>query len=381
MARNFGIHNVLSTDFCDYSYFINGVAGIGKTTLAYELGKKITGSDEGTLIITCGREPVPKHINGAFYAHAKTFKDFIAIAKDLINNRNDYPDTKYVALDSADEFVRICEAFVVDEWNATCKIDERAKSISQAYKGFQKGENRVCDLMTTWLGNLEDAGYKRIIIGHTKQKMTDDIYSGISFEQITCNLDNKYYNILKDKVNLIATCYNEKEIVDVEEKKNAFTKKLQKVGNLISQHRVIVFRDDDNAIDTKSHFKYIVPKIDFGVDEFVKAVEDALQAQKDEDEGKAVSVPAPAPKKSTPAPAPADNDIDLDDDPVVEEADIDPVGTEDKETLIAEIRKSFKDADKDTKEKVKSILKENGTGKLDNSLPISVLIEISEILG
>jgi hypothetical protein len=48
---------------------------------------------------------------------------------------------------------------------------------------------------------------------------------------------------------------------------------------------------------------------------------------------------------------------------------------------MAEIRKSFKDADKDTKEKVKAMLKENGSGKLDDSLPISVLVEISEILG
>ena len=52
--------------FEDYDYVILGVGGIGKTTLAYELGKKITGSDEGTFIITCGAENEPMHINGAF---------------------------------------------------------------------------------------------------------------------------------------------------------------------------------------------------------------------------------------------------------------------------------------------------------------------------
>lgn len=42
--------------FEDYDYVILGVGGIGKTTLAYEVGKKISGSDEGTFIITCGAE-------------------------------------------------------------------------------------------------------------------------------------------------------------------------------------------------------------------------------------------------------------------------------------------------------------------------------------
>ena len=51
--------------FEDYDYVILGVGGIGKTTLAYELGKKITGSDEGTFIITFA---VSEHNN---YGYAK----------------------------------------------------------------------------------------------------------------------------------------------------------------------------------------------------------------------------------------------------------------------------------------------------------------------
>lgn len=374
--RKFGTVNQLKTNFDDYNYFINGVAGIGKTTLAYQLGKKIANSDEGTLIITCGREPLPTHIQGAFYAHAKTFKDFINIAKDLISNKADYPYTKYVAIDSSDEFVRICEDYVIDEWNATCKIEERAKSISQAYKGFQKGENRVCSLMINWLGQLEDAGYKRILIGHTKQKMSEDIYSGLSFEQITCNLDNKYYNALKDKVNLVATCYNEKEIVDIEEKKNAFNKKTMKVGNLISQHRVIVFRDDDSAIDTKTHFKHIVSKIDFSVEGFIQAVEDALKAERDEGGVPVAETPtkSPAtPSTTTPQPTPEPTD-DLN----IDEPETDD--TTSKEQLMDDIRAKFKTADKDTKAAVKKILTEKGSGKLDNSLDMDTLNEIYNLL-
>ena len=59
MARKFGTINKMSEKFEDYSYIINGVGGIGKTTLVYEIGKLKTGSNEGTFIITCGGENKP----------------------------------------------------------------------------------------------------------------------------------------------------------------------------------------------------------------------------------------------------------------------------------------------------------------------------------
>ena len=185
MARSIGVINVLKTNFENYSYFINGVGGIGKTTLAYEIGKKITGSNEGTLIITCGEQPKPEHINGAFYEYAPTFDAFIRIAKELVKNKSDFPYTKFIAIDSVDELARITQNYVIKEWNDQCDIKERAKTIKQAYKGFQAGEDRTRDLMIEYLfGKLESAGYKLLLIGHTKLKTKEDIFSGISYELI-----------------------------------------------------------------------------------------------------------------------------------------------------------------------------------------------------
>ena len=370
MARSIGVVNVLKTNFENYSYFINGVGGIGKTTLAYEIGKKITGSNEGTLIITCGEEPKPEHINGAFYEYAPTFDAFIRIAKELVKNRSDFPYTKFIAIDSVDEFTRITQNYVIKEWNDQCDIKERAKTIKQAYKGYQAGEDRTRDLMIEYLfGKLESAGYKLLLIGHTKLKTKEDIFSGISYEQITCNLDNKYYNALKDKVNLVATCYNEKTIENIEEKKNAFTKKMDKVGNLTSEKRVIVFRDDDMAIDTKSHFKYIVPKVEFGVDNFINAVTEALEKQASEGNITTTSTP----KVETPIIE--ETPIDTDETPIEETTE-----TVDKSALMDDIRTRFKSAGDDTKKQIKAILKEKGSGKLDDNLSIDVLNEISAIL-
>lgn len=375
MARKYGQVAKISRNFYDYNYIITGVASIGKTHLVHHLGIEASGSNEGTFIITCGREPKPTHIpNNPFYEHAVTFKDVLDIVKDITENRADYPDTKFIAFDSLDELYRVAEDYVIKEWNNQCKIDERAKSISQAYKGFQKGENRVCDLVVKVLGMIEDAGLHWIIISHTKNKTQTDMYSGVSFEQITSSVDAKYYNVVKDKANLVATCYYEKEIADIEEVKDAFSKKMKKKGNLISQKKIIVFRDDDNAIDCKSHFAYIEPKIDFSVENFIKAVTDAIDRQA---EGNKIEPKTPF-TKPEPVTEPEPTADDLDDiDITAEEETTDTV---DRDALVAEVRELYKnETDEVKRKKVRNIMKSHGSTKLDDSLSTDVLVEIKAV--
>lgn len=353
MARKFGKVNQMSTNFEDYSYIINGVGGIGKTTMAWEIGKLITGSDEGTFIITCGGEPAPKHIPGAFGDVAKDFKTFMAIVKELCENKAEYPYTKFIGIDSIDEFARIAENYVIMEWNATCAIDERAKSIKQAYKGFQGGENRACDLMIQQIMKLQEAGYSMLEIGHTKVKTKEDPITDIKYEQLTCNLDNKYYNALKDKVNLVAMCYMEKTIENVEDRKNAFTKKNEKIGDLTSERRIICYRDDDMAIDTKSHFEYIEPKVEFGAANFIAAVKEAIAKKVAAYNGNKVETPVIKPKvEDVP-------DVDEDDLDAPFEIDDDDYGADeevfDEDAIKKEIRSLFQSADANTKKRVKEI--------------------------
>ena len=377
--RKFGKTYKMSEKFEDYSYIINGVGGIGKTTLVYEIGKLVTGSNEGTFIITCGGENKPRHIPDAFGDVAPDFKTFVAIVKELCTNREAYPDTKFVAIDSLDEYARIAENYVVAEWNASCDINDRAKSISQAYKGFQKGENRACDLMIQQVMKLQDAGYSILEIGHTKTKSKSDVITQVQFEQLTCNLDNKYYNALKDKVNLVAMCYFEHVIDNVEEKKNAFTKKMDKVGELVDRKRVMVFADDDNAIDCKSHFEYITHKIDFDAKGFVEAVEEAIAM-------KLGSVNGNAPKKTVvpkvePTPVVVEDDLDDDDGTIPFDIDDDLDTTEvevDLDAIKTEIRNKNKSGTKEQKTAVKAIL--NATGKkLDEIDDVEVLTQMLEV--
>ena len=412
MARKFGVINKMSEKFEDYSYIINGVGGIGKTTLVYEIGKIVTGSDEGTFIITCGGENKPKHIPGAFGDVAPDFKTFCAIVKELCDNKSEYPATRFVAIDSLDEFARITENAVVAEWNAQCDINERVKSVSQAYKGFQKGESRACDLMIQQVMKLQTAGYSILEIGHTKTKLKEDIISKVQFEQLTCNLDNKYYNALKDKVNLVAMCYWENVVENIEEKKNAFTKKMDKVGELTDRKRVMVFADDDNAIDTKTHFEYITHKIDLSAQGFIDAVEEAIAMKVGKSAEK--TEPKKTTKKSTKKPQVVETYLDEEEDEltaklkatlaqaeeknevvddeapfdVTEEIDdIFEEEAEDEEEIVpvdkdvlTEIRNAFKaSTDAKVKAKVKEVLGNYG-GKLATEMRPSDVERIRDIL-
>ena len=381
--RKFGKTYKMSEKFEDYSYIINGVGGIGKTTLVYEIGKLVTGSNEGTFIITCGGENKPKHIPDAFGDVAPDFKTFVAIVKELCTNKEAYPDTKFVAIDSLDEFARIAEAYVIAEWNASCDINERAKSISQAYKGFQKGESRACDLMIQQVMKLQEAGYSLLEIGHTKTKSKTDVISQVQFEQLTCNLDNKYYNALKDKVNLVAMCYFQHIIENVEEKKNAFTKKMDKVGDLVDRKRIMVFADDDNAIDCKSHFEYITHQIDFGAEGFVNAVEEAIALKLEAFNGNVPNKTVVKTTKPAPAPIVEEDEFEEEEDEAVPfdvDEDLDDVIEEEVDfaALRTEIRNKNKAGTPEQKKAVKAIL--NATGcKLDDLEDIEAFTKMLEV--
>ena len=357
--------------FEDYDYVILGVGGIGKTTLAYELGKKITGSDEGTFIITCGAENEPMHINGAFGETDRTFEELAECVKYLCEHKDEYPHTKFVAIDSIDEYVRIACDAVVREWNRICErtgdTASKAKSVAQAYKGFQKGEERAIDLIIKQIVKLKDAGYHLLYIGHTKVKSSTDVMQeNTKFDQLTCSVQPKFYTAIKDKANLAVMCYFENEIVGIKEEKNPFNKKMEKKGTLVNKKRVMLFTDNSNTVDTKTHFEYIVNKADMSADNLIKAVEDAIAAKLAAPVGshkspEMVEMAMPASEPSS------DEDIDvtteaddIDDlDPDTSDGDLDmddEVTAPTIEDLRAEIQGKLRTASAEVKKKAKEIL-------------------------
>lgn len=357
--------------FEDYDYIILGVGGVGKTTLAYELGKKITGSDEGTFIITCGAENEPMHINGAFGETDRTFEELAECVKYLCEHKDEYPHTKFVAIDSIDEYVRIACDAVVREWNRICEktgdTASKAKSVAQAYKGFQNGVDRAVDLIIKQIVKLKDAGYHLLYIGHTKVKSSTDVMQeNTKFDQLTCSVQPKFYTAIKDKANLAVMCYFENEIVGIREEKNPFNKKMEKKGTLVNKKRVMLFTDNSNTVDTKTHFEYIVNKADMSADNLIKAVEDAIAAKLAAPEGShkspemvEMAMPAPEPSSDEELDATA-NVSDIDDlDPDTSGVDLDMDGEDAAPTiedLRAEVQGKLRTASAEVKKKAKEIL-------------------------
>ena len=319
--------------------------------------------------MTCGAENLPDHMGRVFGELDRTFEDFVEGVDYLCKHRDEYPDTKFVAIDSIDEWLRIVSDYVVREWNRTCekagKPEEKSKNLAGSYKGFNKGEKRAIDLMIKQIIKLKDAGYHLIYIGHTATRSASDNMQQVKFDQLTCSIPAQFYKAIKDKANLAVMCYFENEIVGIKEEKNPFNKKMEKKGILVNKKRVMLFTDDSNTVDTKTHFEYIVNKADMSADNLIKAVEDAIAAKLAAPEGshKSPEMVEMAMPASEPVPGNEEDGIntpDIDDiDPDTSDVDLD-MDDEDTaptiEDLRAEIQGKLRTASAEVKKKAKEIL-------------------------
>lgn len=378
MAR-IGRRVIVKRNFEDYTYILNGEPGIGKTTLAYEVGRTLYGAEEGFFMMTIGEEPEPNHLNGLWYELCPNWDTVEEIIDELVDNRNtEYKNLKLIAVDSMTELFRLAENHVVKEYNDKQKdINKRVKSIKQAHGGYQAGENIVVDTIVKTMFKLRKAGYGIIFIGHTKQKAKTDIFQDVEYEIITSDLDNKYYSAIKDRVNLVATAYMEREMVDIQEVKDAYNKgKTKERGNIQKERRMITFRDSEYSIDQKSHFEQIVPKVEFGTQNFIDAIMDAIEKQsKKYTDG---STPAPQKTVETPKAEPVVEEeeeniiIDTEDEaPVVDEAR--------NRELKAQITAKLKE-DKTKMPKIKEILAKHGEKQMSLKTPTFIYEEIVKAL-
>lgn len=289
MAR-IGMITKVSRGIESYTYLMNGVAGIGKTTTVCEIGQKKFGL-YGFLLMTLGAEPKPKHIGNLWNDVVEDWDTLEEHIDDICDNKDsdDYKDLKMIGFDSIGELFRMAEARVVEEYNLSVKPADRVKTINGAYGGFQKGNNRAIDLVSSLIVKIENAGISMFFIGHTKQKNKTDLMTDLEYEQITSDVDNKYYNAIKDRVNIVMCAYMERELVDLQTRKDAFSKKEKQVGTIASEKRVVSFKDESYAIDLKCHLKYMTSKCDLNSDIIIKELEDAIQKQANDFGGETIS--------------------------------------------------------------------------------------------
>ena len=275
----YGKKNEVKINPLAYNICVLGESKIGKTTIIKEVCEKLAGED-GYLFLEMYHEDGADAIQGIVYEDVPDWDTFEDIVEDIVDNRTtDYKDLKVVVIDTYDQFVQLAEQESIDLWNRE-NPDKRVTSINAAWGGYMKGQDKAVDLMFEKLWELKSVGVTFIVIGHVKTKDVTDVASGDSYQTLTSDLTQRYFNALKNKLHFLGLAYIDREIIKEKSgKKNAVTKKDEYVSKVVGETRKIKFRDDNYAVDSGSRFADIVDEIPFGADEFIEALTNAIKSE------------------------------------------------------------------------------------------------------
>lgn len=290
----FGRRNHVKLDPLAYNILLLGESKIGKTTLIKEVCEKLAGED-GYLFLEIGQERGADAIENINYINCPEWNmdydelnnsaGFLDVCEDIIANKtSEYPNLRVVVWDTYDQLINIAEAESIRLWNKECRDrnqpEKTTKSINAAWGGFGKGEKKAMELMFSMMANLRNVGVSTIVVGHVKTKDITDVVTGESYQILTSDQQNSYFNALKKNLHFLGLAYIDRTLVKEKGKKNIVTGKAKEITKVSEETRKIKFRDDNYAVDSGSRFADIVPEIDMNADDFIKALTDAIESER-----------------------------------------------------------------------------------------------------
>ena len=285
----YGQKNHVKLDPLAYNICLLGESKVGKTTLIKEVCEKLAGSD-GYMFLECGQERGADAIEGISYINCPEWQmdydeltnsaGFEDVCDDIIDNKTtDYADLKVVIIDTYDQLINLAEDESKRLWNRD-NPDKRTNSINAAWGGFGKGEKKAIELMFNKIAELRSVGVSTIIIGHIKTKDISDPVSGETYQILTSDQQQNYFNALKKNLHFLGLAYIDRQIIKEKTgKKNIVTNKEEQVNKVKGESRKIKFRDDNFCVDSGSRFAEIIDEIDLDADQFITALTDAIKAE------------------------------------------------------------------------------------------------------
>lgn len=362
----FGKKNNINLNVLSYNIGLLGESGIGKSTIIKEMCEKLAG-DDGYLALDIGKENGHEAIQGIVTEPVEDWQKFDEVITDIIENKDtEYPNLKTVIIDTYDELCVLAEKEVIRLHNKNRKdgaplID----SINSAYGGFGRGLDKAIEIILDTLWELKKVGVSFIIVAHTKKKDVDDVMTQEQYSILTSNISQKYFNAIKTKLHFLGMAYIDREIV--KEKTGRKDNKGEEIlkGKTVSESRVINFRDDTYSVDSKSRFANIVDRVSFDVDEFIGAMKDAIEAERSKSGESLKAAQKRQDAEDAKAAAKATEYSQRKKDGAIDE--------ERNEEILAEIKKSFIDADSKVKKEISAYIKDNGFSKFDVDMPTKVL--------
>ena len=269
MAK-FGKKNKVSLNPLDANICLLGLPKIGKTTICKEMAEKLVG--DNYLFLEMYRENGAKYIEDIIYEDVPDWDTFVEIIDDIVNNRTtDYADLKVVFLDTLDNALQLAEQESIRLWNKE-EPSKRTNAINAAWGGFQRGQDKAMELLQEQLFRLREVGVAFSIIGHVRQTTVTDPITNESYQQITSDVSQRYFNQLKKNIDLVGIAYIDRELT--KSKVNG-----KEVSTVKSETRKIKFRDDNYTVDSGSRMSSIANEINFDADEFIEAMRNALEAE------------------------------------------------------------------------------------------------------
>lgn len=279
MARKFGKKNHVKIDPFNYSLMLLGEPKIGKTSLLYEVAEKMVGSD-GYIFAELYRERGADAIEGIVAENIPTWDDWIEFVDDIVDNKTtDYSDLRVVFVDTYDQYILLAEQEALSLWNRK-NPDKRTDSLNGSWNGFGGGSKKAIELMFEQVDKLESVGVKVWFIGHCKTKEVKNMYNDETYQILTSDQQQNYFNALKKNLHFLCLAYFDRELQKEKTgKKNIVTKKEEVKTTIKDEVRKIKFRDDAFVVDSGSRFKDITSEINLDADEFIEAITSAIKAE------------------------------------------------------------------------------------------------------
>lgn len=304
----FGKKNHVNLDPLSYNFMLLGTPKVGKTTVIKEFCEELSGED-GYMFFEFGHERGADAIEGINHVNIPMWDEdstglfgedlekerermeenneafFSEVIEDIIENKStEYPDLKVVVWDTYDHLITIAEEEAVRLWNRDCRKnghpEKCTNSINGAWGGFGKGEKKAMELMTDVMARMRKVGIATIVIGHVKNKDVTDVVTGETYQTLTSDQQQNYFNHIKKNLHFLGLAYIDRTIAKEKTgKKNAVTKKEETVNRVKAEARKIKFRDDSYAVDSGSRFADIVPEIDLDAHELINALKGAIMSE------------------------------------------------------------------------------------------------------
>lgn len=253
--------NKVKVDLGSYPHYIlMGEPKVGKTYTMYELAKQEYSLDE-MLLISCGSEQGFKSLSDIQYEEVLKFnkkednngdRGFVQVVDDLVKNYKEL-GIKMVVIDTLDTLFDIATEQVMKE--SLQQTGKPSKSLNDCFGGFQRGRDRLLELVTTEISKLDRLPIAVFILGHTKYKSKKDTLTLDEYEQLTTNLRFDFYSPISNSAQMIVNLATERIIED---------------GIQVDAKRYMYFTSN-GKVDCGSRFEGLPEKLELSAENFMKA--------------------------------------------------------------------------------------------------------------